>query len=230
MKPPKSVATLTEFGRARLSRSFFMRDFLYSEIGNLHRIPNIPDDPDLAITAGRHLCETLLEPLQDTFGRIAVRSAFRSCAVNGFGSEQQNAGKAGYNCGSNAANCGGHIWDRRDAEGQIGATACVVIPWFADQYGVGRDWRDLAYWVHDHLPYSSMYFFPKLAAFNLTWRATPVRKISSYIAPAGTLLGRNAEPDEPIAQRRQRYADFPAFRGQKMPPIPTRWYNAAQRQ
>jgi len=36
-----------------------MRDFLYSEISNLHGIPNIPDDPDLAIEVGKHLCEEL---------------------------------------------------------------------------------------------------------------------------------------------------------------------------
>ena len=62
-----------ELGRVRLSRSFFMRDFLYSEIGNVHGIANLPDDPDLAIVAGRRLCQELLEPLQAAFGRIAIR-------------------------------------------------------------------------------------------------------------------------------------------------------------
>lgn len=85
MKKPKSVAMLEELGRVRLSRNFFMRDFLYSEIANLHGIPNIPDDPDLAVEAGARLCQELLEPLNATFGRIAIRSAYRSCAVNGFG-------------------------------------------------------------------------------------------------------------------------------------------------
>jgi hypothetical protein len=50
-------------GRVRLSRSFFMRDFLHSEIAAVHGISNMPDDPDLAIAAGRRLCEDLLEPL-----------------------------------------------------------------------------------------------------------------------------------------------------------------------
>ena len=44
-----------------------MRDFLYSEIANVHRITNLPDDPQLAIAAGKRLCEELLEPLQATF-------------------------------------------------------------------------------------------------------------------------------------------------------------------
>ena len=39
MRSPKTVRAAEEFGRARLSRSFFMRDFLYREISNVHGIP-----------------------------------------------------------------------------------------------------------------------------------------------------------------------------------------------
>lgn len=73
MKPPTSVASLTKFGRVRLSKSYFMRDFLFSEIAAIHGLPNLPSGPDLAIIAGTRLCEDLLEPLQEAFGRIAVR-------------------------------------------------------------------------------------------------------------------------------------------------------------
>jgi hypothetical protein len=85
MRAPKTVRSAEALGRVRLSRSFFMRDFLYSEIANVHRMTNLPDDPDFAIAAGRRLCEDLLEPLQATFGRIAIRSAYRSPAVNAYG-------------------------------------------------------------------------------------------------------------------------------------------------
>ena len=180
MRSPKSVAALEDLGRVRLSQNFFMRDFLYSEIANLHGLPNIPEDPDLAIAAGSRLCEELLEPLNATFGRIAIRSAYRSPAVNQFGNAK------GLGCASNEANYAGHIWDRRDAAGRMGATACIVIPWFADLYEAGRDWRAMAWWVHDHLPYSSMEFFKTRAAFNLTWREEPERRIDHYI-PKGCL-------------------------------------------
>ena len=75
---PGSVRSLEEFGRVRLSASFFMRDFLHSEIADFYGIPNIPDAPDLAVAAGRKLCEHLLEPLQATFGRLAIRSGYRA--------------------------------------------------------------------------------------------------------------------------------------------------------
>lgn len=180
MRSPKSVSKLDDLGRVRLSQNFFMRDFLYSEIANLHGIPNIPEDPDLAIEAGSRLCCDLLEPLNATFGRIAIRSAYRCPTVNEFGNQNGNS------CASNEANYASHIWDRRDSAGRMGATACIVIPWFTDLYEAGRDWRAMAWWVHDHLPYSSMEFFKTRAAFNLTWREEPERRIDHYI-PKGCL-------------------------------------------
>ena len=119
----------------RLSPSFFMRDFLHSEIGDVHGISNLPDDPGLAIAAGKRLCEELLEPLQATFGRIAVRSAYRSPAVNLYGNLHYHS------CGSNERNASRHIWDRRDAYGFIGAMASIVVPWFADRYAAGMSWQ-----------------------------------------------------------------------------------------
>ena len=69
----------------------------------------------------------------------------------------------------------------------MGATACVVVPWFADRYEAGAPWLELAWWIHDHLPYSEMAFFPKRAAFNIQWHERPSRSIYSYIAPKGYL-------------------------------------------
>ena len=51
-KAPATVDSLEEFGQVRLLKSFFMRDFLYSEISQIEGIPNIPDDPELAILVG----------------------------------------------------------------------------------------------------------------------------------------------------------------------------------
>ena len=204
MRPPASVAALEDFGRIRLSPSFFMRDFLHSEVGSFHGVPNLPEDPELCVEAGRRLCEELLEPLQRTFGRVAVRSGYRSPTLNAFGHERQLA------CASNEANYAGHIWDRRDAEGRMGATACVVLPWFADRYAEGADWRSLAWWIHDHLPYCDLYFFPKLAAFNIRWREQPERRIRSRIEPLGILT----EPGMPDHEgdHSDWYEGFPALR------------------
>ncbi|KQM64367.1 hypothetical protein ASE75_10360 [Sphingomonas sp. Leaf17] len=175
MKKPQTVAKLTELGRVQLSDTFFLRDFLYSDIAAIHGLSNIPDDPDLAIAAGTRLCQDLLEPLQDAFGRLAIRSAYRSAEVNALGAAK------GYNCASNERNAAAHIWDMRDFAGHMGATACIVVPRFANRFTGPQDWKKLAWWIHDHLPYATMEFFPVRFAFNLSWHEKPSRMVYSHI-------------------------------------------------
>lgn len=181
MRKPVTVNALAALGRVQLSPHFFMRDFLYSDIAQIHGEPNVPDDPDLAIAAGRQLCSVLLEPLQAHFGPLAIRSSYRSPAVNALGNRLYKS------CASNEKNRAAHIWDQRDAAGYMGATACIVVPRFAAAYTAPGDWQRLAWWVHDHLPYASMQFFPKRWAFNLQWHERPQRRIDSFAAPRGLL-------------------------------------------
>ncbi|MFP6850932.1 MAG: peptidase M15 [Pseudomonas sp.] len=169
MNKPTTVRALEELGRVRLSKNFFMRDFLYSEISQIEGIPNIPDYPERAIEAGQKLCEDLLEPLQARFGRIAVRSAYRSPVVNAKGA----ANNRQYSCADNEKNFASHIWDYPDTEGYLGATACIVVPALLPWYERYGDWTPLAWWIHDNLPYASQFWFPHLAAFNLRWSANP---------------------------------------------------------
>lgn len=177
MRRPGSVTTLEDLGRVRLSENFFMRDFLYSEIANHYGIPNVPDDPDLAIAAGTRLCEDLLEPIWAKLGRISIRSAFRSCAVN-------EAGVGKHNCARNEANYAAHIWDRRDADNCMGATACIVVHSFIPYYEQTGNWQALAWWVNDHIQNNAgLTFFPKLAAFNISWHERSERSIYSYVPP-----------------------------------------------
>jgi len=186
MKSVASYDALDKFGRIRLSKHFFMRDFLYSEISNFYEIQNLPTNPERAIEAGKKLCEELLEPLNATFGRISVRSAYRSQSVNQFGNKNK------LNCASNEANYAHHIWDMPDHENkQLGATACICIPWFMDKYNAGADWRSLAYWIHDHLPYSELEFFDGkgMCSFNISWHESPKKNITSWMSPRVLLKG-----------------------------------------
>ena len=201
MRSPKSVRAAEAFGRIRLSKTFFMREFLYSEIANIHGLTNLPNDPALAIAAGRRLCENLLEPLQATFGRISIRSAYRSPEVNALGNELYK------NCASNARNRAEHIWDQRSDDGGMGAMATVVVPWLVERIDHGMTWQAMAWWIHDHLPYSELHFFPKLAAFNIAWHEIPRRRITSFAQPRGLLTkpGRPGHDDD----HREKYRGFP---------------------
>ena len=187
MKPIKSFNKLEELGRVRLSTNFFMRDFLYSEIANFYQIQNFPEDPDLAIEVGKRICSELLEPLQATFGRITIRSAYRSREVNQFGNEHK------HNCSSNEANRAGHIWDLRDRHGDMGGAVCIVVNEYLDHYQQTKEYLPMAWWIHDHLPYSAMSFHPNLCAFNISWKECPSRCIYSYIEPKGYLTSPDQE-------------------------------------
>lgn len=179
-----SVADLTELGRVRLSKNFFMREMLYSEVGNFHGVANIPEDPELAIQAGRKLCELVLEPLREAFGQVSIRSAYRSPTLNAFCHERYKAGDTACWCVDNDSNAAEHIWDWRDADGYMGATATVVIPAYLDHYERTRDWRPLAWWVRDHIEhYAQVFFFPRLCAFNIRWYEGPSDKAITYLDP-----------------------------------------------
>ena len=182
---PKAAVRLAEdIGRTRLSKTFFLRDFLHSEIAAATGIPNIPADVDAAVWTGRRLCEDLLEPLQDMFGPIRIRSGYRSEAVNSCGNRHR------LGCASNASNFSRHIWDRVDENGARGAMACIVIPALTDHYDETGDWQSFAWFIHDHLPYSEMTFFTRLAAINIGWSSAPRCTIDSFIAPAKGYLIR----------------------------------------
>lgn len=189
------ISSLDDFARIRLSKTFFMRDFLFSETAAILGMSNIPTDKDLAIKAGKGLCQNVLEPIQDVWGRIHVRSAFRSKQVNQAGND------LGANCATNEKNYAAHIWDKEDADG-YGATACIVIPAYVDYYEQTGDWQSLAWWIHHHIPaYQKMTFFKSLCAFNIRWHSNPekVKEIKTSIKDANTgkkTLLTNGEPND----------------------------------
>ncbi len=182
---------LEDLGRIRVSKNFFMRDFLYSETANHFRLRNFPDNPDLAIEVAVRLCENVLEPLQAVFGRVHIRSAFRSEELNQFCNAQ------GLNCASNERARGSHIWDSPDAQGMKGAMACIVLPWLVDACDAGMDWREMAWWIHDNLEYSAGLFYAPLYAINIAWRETPNRVLIDRISDPNATLTPPGERGSP---------------------------------
>ena len=206
-----TMRNLEDFGQIRLSRHFFMRDMLYSEIASVHGMRNVPDEPGLAVEVGKKLCSTLIEPLHATFGHVSIRSAFRSAAVNDRGEQYQNVA-------STTKNYARHVWDRLDEDGKKGATASIVIPWFMDylQKRPAMSWRAMAWWIHDHLPYSEMEFYHhrrpefEYAAFNIRWHETKVR----------SLIRSFRGDDQDIRRRRDRQEHSPGDHASEYPGFP----------
>lgn len=166
---------LLNLGRVRLSKNFFFREFLHSDVANFYCIQNIPIDPEFAIENGKRLCEELLEPLQEHYGRLFIRSGYRSPALNEFCSKRR------LGCASNKNNHAYHIWDIRDHENCAGAMANVVIPSYLAEYKLTGDHSPIAKWVSNNLPYSDMEFFKNLCAFNIGWHEKPKKRIRSFI-------------------------------------------------
>lgn len=61
------VSKLDVLALIRLSKHFFLRDFLFSETAAVNGTNNIPDDPALAVAAGSQLCENVLKPIQQAW-------------------------------------------------------------------------------------------------------------------------------------------------------------------
>jgi hypothetical protein len=159
-----SYKELESLGRTRLSPNFYLREFLHSEVAQHFGVINAPEDVDLAIEAGSALCEKVLEPIQAAWGKVHIRSGYRSPEVNELGNKNR------MNCASNTRNLAAHIWDQRDNQGFCGATACIVVPGYHDYFERTGDWAPLAWWVHFHIPeYYEMCFFKEQCAFNIRW-------------------------------------------------------------
>ena len=70
----RSLQSLENLGRTRLSPDFFLRDFLHSEVAEVEGLGNFPEDDALLVQAGENLCEQVLEPIQAVLRRAFLRS------------------------------------------------------------------------------------------------------------------------------------------------------------
>jgi len=73
------------------------------------------------------------------------------------------------------------MWDHRDANGHIGAAACIVIPAFNEGQTHLDTWQDLAWWIDNNLPYHRLTFFKHDNTFNIGWHEKPRQEIYSWI-------------------------------------------------
>ena len=64
-------------------------------------------------------------------------------------------------------------------------------------------------WLSYRRAGQSLFFFPKLAAFNIRWHEVPERRIDSYIAPKGCLT--RPGHDNHQGDHSEWYEGFPAL-------------------
>lgn len=159
-----SYRELDQLGRVKLSKNFYFREFLHSEVASYFGVCNYPVYPELAIDAGRKLCDEVLEPLQKKFGRIHIRSGYRSPELNALCNQK------GLGCKRNEDNYARHIWDFKDIKGRAGAMACIVIPRLTLETNRISSPENLKCWVFENLLVSELVFFKMPGCMNIGWK------------------------------------------------------------
>src|SRR4051812_42606434 len=66
-----------KWSKTRLSKSFIIRDFLFSTESAAMGLSNLPEDRSMVLRAGKALCEQVLEAVLTHFGRFAITFGYQ---------------------------------------------------------------------------------------------------------------------------------------------------------
>ncbi|KVR21639.1 hypothetical protein WK13_34440 [Burkholderia ubonensis] len=115
--------------RVRLSKNFILRDFLFSSRADALGISNFPsDDFDLAVAGGRAICERVLEPVLERFGRFSITYGYQSRTLI----------EAGYPPAKKPTSSDPHQWDR-GTFGKQPYARVDILPFCVEDGDVNRD-------------------------------------------------------------------------------------------
>jgi len=156
-----NLKDLQAFGCLQLSKSFFVRDFLYSEAADYYGIPNLPQKPELMVITGREFCRRILEPLSATFGPLHIRTGYLAdeiCAITEYPSDPFQ-------------------WDRIEGDDGIGAGAEIVIPGRPEQLFDQGIWQNIANWISERLPIHQVLFNLNRRTITISWHSCPERAV-----------------------------------------------------
>jgi hypothetical protein len=95
-----------ELSRIRLSKNFILRDFLFSTECAARGFTNYPEDVDAVVQAGKLLCDKVLEPVLEKWGRFWITFGYmsREGIEDGWSVDEREANPHGSSP---------HQWDRK---------------------------------------------------------------------------------------------------------------------
>lgn len=73
----KEMDDLEALSLVRLSPNYIFRDLMYSTECAALGLSNYPENPEMAIRAGKALCAKILEPIREKFGGLAITFAYQ---------------------------------------------------------------------------------------------------------------------------------------------------------
>lgn len=165
VRQPKSIKALKEayegLSRIRLSKNFILRDFLFSTASSSLRVTNYPEHPELVIAAGKALCDQLLEPILQRFGRFAIT----------FGYQSREGAEADDPTLSPTASCP-HVWDRKSWGDEVYARV-DILPFCVEDGDISKE--AFARWIMHNLDVDLLMQWTRSNVFCLTISPRPRR-------------------------------------------------------
>lgn len=197
----KSSGEIDRLGRTRLSKNFILRDFLFCAASSARGMSNFPENPELAIQAGKALCENLLEPILAHFGRFAITYGYQSRESIDIDLARSN--KVFHrHCSSP------HHWDRGTFGNAVYARV-DILPICVEDGAVSK--RDFGLWLMHNLDVDLCMTWTRSNVFCLTISPLPRRCWIEWGRPAmgekkqAVLMGadywQNVYPTLPPASR-----------------------------
>ncbi|MFH2140168.1 MAG: hypothetical protein ABII63_05175 [Pseudomonadota bacterium] len=137
----KRIDLLEELSLVRLSPNFIMRDLMYSTEVSAMGLSNYPEHPEMVIRAGKLLCEKVLEPVLEKFGRFAITFGYQCRAgVERHMSEKQRLERP--------RSSSPHQWDRGTFGDEVYARVDILV--FAVEDGFVSK-MEFGHWLMNNL-------------------------------------------------------------------------------
>lgn len=167
-------ARIEEFdcrNKTRLSPNFILRDFLGSTEANFLGIPNVPEDWEMVIRSGKALCEAILEPLTEKFGKLFITFAYQSRQVVEATSQQK----------SPTSSCP-HNWDRL-SHGKELYCRVDILPRCVEDNEVSK--QEFGHWLTHNLDFDILMDWHHSSVFCVTYSEYKPRRVWKTWVPLG---------------------------------------------
>lgn len=165
---------MESFSLTRLSKNFIMRDFLHTNYNSVAGVCNYPEKPEVVLAAGKALCENILEPIIEKFGKIFITFGYQSRA----GIEMADSKIKTKPKGSSP-----HQWDRGTYGNKIYCRVDVLPACVQDGLVSKKEFRD---WIFHNLNLDLIMSWGKSNVFCLTYSEFKPRRVAIEWVQSGT--------------------------------------------
>lgn len=151
--------------KTRLSKNFVLRDFLFSTESAVLGLSNYPEHPEQVILAGKALCEKILEPVLERFGKFSITFGYQSreTVEHGWSPEKRQA---------NLHNSNPHQWDR-GTFGKAVYARVDIQPFCVEDGEVSK--HEFGYWLMQNLDVDLLMHWHRGNVFCITISPKPRR-------------------------------------------------------